>query len=47
MDYVPVHISLLQILLLNTGVLAITMAMMLIPGIFISRISPDKILRFD
>jgi lipoprotein-releasing system permease protein len=47
MDYVPVHISLLQILLLNTGVLAITMVMMLLPGIFISRISPDKILRFD
>jgi lipoprotein-releasing system permease protein len=47
MDYVPVHISLLQILFLNTGVLAITMVMMLLPGIFISRISPDKILRFD
>jgi lipoprotein-releasing system permease protein len=47
MDYVPVHITILQILLLNFGALAVTMLMMLIPGIFISRISPDKILRFD
>jgi len=47
MDYVPVHISLLHFFLLNAGALAVTMAMMLIPGIFISRITPDKILRFD
>jgi lipoprotein-releasing system permease protein len=47
MDYVPVHITLLQILLLNLGAWAVTMLLMLIPGIFISRISPDKILRFD
>ncbi len=47
MDYVPVNVSLLQIILLNAGALAITMAMMLIPGIFISRIAPDKLLRFD
>jgi lipoprotein-releasing system permease protein len=47
MDYVPVHITLLQILLLNAGAWAVSMLMMLIPGIFISRIAPDKILRFD
>ena len=47
MDYVPVHFSLLNILMLNAGTLFVTMLMMLIPGIFISRMAPDKILRFD
>jgi lipoprotein-releasing system permease protein len=47
MDYVPVHFSLLHIILLNAGALTVTMLMMLIPGIFISRIAPDKTLRFD
>jgi lipoprotein-releasing system permease protein len=47
MDYVPVHFSILHILLLNAGALTVTMLMMLIPGIFISRIAPDKTLRFD
>ena len=47
MDYVPVHFSVLNILLLNAGALAITMLMMLVPGIFISRITPEKTLRFD
>jgi lipoprotein-releasing system permease protein len=47
MDYVPVHFSLLHFLLLNAGALSVTMLMMLIPGIFISRIAPDKTLRFD
>jgi lipoprotein-releasing system permease protein len=47
MDYVPVHITILQVLLLNAGAWAVSMLMMLIPGIFISRIAPDKILRFD
>jgi len=47
MDFVPVNLSLTHILLLNTGAMAVTMFMMLVPGIFISRISPDKTLRFD
>jgi lipoprotein-releasing system permease protein len=47
MDYVPVHFSVLNILLLNAGALTATMFMMLVPGIFISRIAPEKTLRFD
>jgi lipoprotein-releasing system permease protein len=47
MDYVPVNISLLHIIVLNVGAMIIIMLMMLIPGYLISRISPDKTLRFD
>jgi len=47
MDYVPVHPNLWHILLLNAGAMLITLLMMLVPGYFISRISPDKTLRFD
>jgi lipoprotein-releasing system permease protein len=47
MDYVPVNISLFHIVSLNAGAMVITLLMMLIPGIFISRIAPDQTLRFD
>jgi lipoprotein-releasing system permease protein len=46
-DVVPVNFSLLHILLLNTGtVLAITL-MLVLPSYLISKISPDKTIRFD
>jgi lipoprotein-releasing system permease protein len=47
MDVVPVHISAWNILLLNAGAIMITMAMLIIPAWFVSRISPDKSMRFD
>ncbi len=47
MEIVPVHISLLNFLLLDAGALVITLVMMIVPALFVSRISPDKTLRFD
>lgn len=46
-DVVPVNFSLIHILLLNIGCLAITTLMLLIPSYFVSKISPDKTLKFD
>ncbi len=47
MEIVPVHLSLPHFLLLNAGTMAITVLMLVAPAGFISRISPEKSLRFD
>jgi lipoprotein-releasing system permease protein len=47
MEVVPVNFSLVNILLLNAGTLLITLAMLILPALFISRIAPDKSMRFD
>lgn len=47
MDVVPVHISWIAVLLLNLAAAGITMLMLVIPAHFVSRISPDKTIRFD
>jgi lipoprotein-releasing system permease protein len=47
MDVVPVHLSIWHIILLNSGAILITMTMLLFPAWFVSRISPDKSIRFD
>lgn len=46
-DVVPVHFSILHILLLNIGSIVITTAMLVIPSYFVSKISPEKSIRFD
>ena len=46
-DAVPINISILHLFLLNIGTLTITMLMLLIPSGIISRISPDKTIKFD
>jgi len=46
-DAVPINISVIQIVLLNVGTLLITLLMLLIPSGIISRISPDKTIKFD
>ncbi len=46
-DAVPININIISILLLNTGTLFITFLMLLIPSGIISRISPDKTIKFD
>lgn len=46
-DMVPVNFSMLHLLLLNAGsILAITL-MLVIPSYLVSKISPDKTIRFD
>ncbi len=45
--FVPMNFSLLHLLLLNIGTIVITSIILIIPSYFISKISPDKTIRFD
>lgn len=47
LDAVPINLKLWHILALNSGTLAITVAMLLIPSYIISRLSPEKTIRFN
>ncbi len=47
LDTVPVSLKLTHLLMLNIGTLAVTMLMLIVPSWYISRISPDKAIRFD
>lgn len=47
MDFVPVKIEIVPILLVNTGTILISFLMMLWPVRIISRISPSKSIRFE
>jgi len=46
LSYVPVNFSVLQIVALNTGVLFITLFMLILPSRIISRIDPARTLVF-
>jgi len=46
-DFVPVNFSLLHILLLNAGTIIATTLMLILPSYFVTKISPDKIIRFE
>ena len=46
-DYIPVYISPITVLLLNAGVLILCLLMLLIPSRSIARISPVKAIRFE
>jgi lipoprotein-releasing system permease protein len=46
-DVVPVNFNILHILLLNIGCLLVTTFMLVIPSYLVSKISPDKSIRFD
>ena len=46
-EFVPVNLQLTHLLLLNAGTLLITLMMLILPSWYISRISPDRALRFD
>ncbi len=45
--YVPVHFSLFHLLLINTATILIILAVMILPSMAISRISPAKAIKFD
>lgn len=47
LDTVPINLNLVHILLLNLGTMAITFLFLLLPSMIISRISPDKSIRFN
>lgn len=46
-DVVPLNFSFLHLLLLNIGSILITTVMLLIPSYLVSKISPEKTIRFD
>ncbi len=45
--YAPINLSFTNLLLLNLGTLIITVLMLLIPSMMISRISPEKSIKFN
>jgi len=47
LEYVPIHITVLQVVLLNLGTILITVLMLLLPSYFITRVSPEKTIRFE
>jgi len=46
-DVVPVNFSLVHLILLNAGTVLATTLMLVLPSYLISRIAPDKTIRFD
>jgi lipoprotein-releasing system permease protein len=44
---VPININLIHVLLLNAGTFLVTVAMLLVPSMVISRISPEKTIKFE
>lgn len=47
LEYVPVNLKIIQLLMLNAGTLLVTLLMLVVPSWYVSRISPDRALRFD
>lgn len=47
LEYVPVNLKIIHLLMLNAGTLIVTLLMLVVPSWYVSRISPDKALRFD
>ncbi|MFS4467117.1 ABC transporter permease [Maribacter sp. 2210JD10-5] len=46
-EYIPVHIDFITIILLNVGVLLLCLLMLLIPSYIITKITPVKAIRFE
>lgn len=47
LEYVPVNLKIIHLLMLNAGTLMVTLLMLVVPSWYVSRISPDRALRFD
>ena len=46
-EYIPVHIDFLTVLILNLGVLALCLLMLLVPSYIITKIQPVKAIKFE
>lgn len=47
MSYVPIKLSVLYIVMLNAGTFILTSAMLILPSVLITKISPSEAIRFD
>ena len=47
LDTVPINLKITHLLMLNAGTIVVTLLMLLVPSWYISRIEPDKAIRFD
>lgn len=47
LEYVPIHLTILHVVLLNAGTIAATLLMLILPSYFITRVSPEKTIRFE
>lgn len=47
LEYVPINLKITHLLLLNAGTLVITLMMLMLPSWYVSKISPDRAIRFD
>jgi len=47
LEYVPINLTVWHVLLLNVGTVIITILMLLLPSYFITKVSPEKTIRFE
>lgn len=47
LDSVPINLNIFHLLLLNTGTAVLTLIMLLVPSLIISRVTPESTLRFN
>lgn len=47
LEYVPINLTILHLVLLNVGTVLITTLMLLLPSYFITKVSPEKTIRFE
>lgn len=47
LEYVPINLTVVHLVLLNVGTILITTVMLLLPSYFITKVSPEKTIRFD
>lgn len=47
LEYVPINLTVWHVVLLNVGTIVITILMLLLPSYFITKVSPEKTIRFE
>ena len=47
LEYVPVNLTFMHLILLNAGTIVATILMLLLPSYFITKVSPEKTIRFE
>lgn len=47
LEYVPINLTILHLVLLNVGTVLATTMMLLLPSYFITKVSPEKAIRFE